>query len=73
MAQTIKSIPNKYFYTPNEFTSGNGTKSDAMIQPIIITSAMVSDLVISNCKYFFITKILPVNNMLSRCSCYDRR
>jgi hypothetical protein len=45
-------------YLPRELTSGNGTKQDATIQQRMATKAMVSEVEISNCKYFFIINVL---------------
>jgi hypothetical protein len=47
-------MSNTETYLPRELTSGNGTKHDAAIQQRMEIKAMVSEVEISNCKYFFI-------------------
>lgn len=44
----------KEHYDPKEFTSGRGTKQDAMIQPSNTIKTMVSVFESSRRKYFFI-------------------
>jgi hypothetical protein len=48
-------------YLPSEFTSGKGTKMEAMIQPTRARKTMVSVAEISRCKNFFIKDVLKVN------------
>lgn len=43
------------FYLPSEFTSGNGTKIEAMIQQTRAVKMISSVFVMSNCSVFFIT------------------